>query len=241
MTLPARVLLGRDAAAPGRVTVVDGGTVAAACSAGARVVTGALRDANEDAAVLAGVGGAWMVAVVDGNGTAAGAEAVADHLVACVPGLLAADPPAPGEALVGAMAALHHARRAGAHATGASATLVVGRPGCAWTASRGDTAAVVVGPDGLRPLAGVVPPPVGPLPVPGPAVVDLGAQDVVVLASDGLFAALGGAWPDALRRVPDASPAVAAQRLVAGALARGADDAVTVVVAVPGRDGASRG
>ena len=226
------VLLGSEVVDPGVVKTVGGPDVAASCSPGARLTVHSLRDPNEDAALVASSeDGTWLAAVVDGYGTVAGTHAVIDHLVDAVPDLMAATVPNVGGVVVDALEALAHVRRAGAHATGASVTLAVGRGSDVWVWTRGDTAALLVGPE-VRAISGIVPPPSAAVPVPPPRHVVRAASERLVLVTDGWFDALGTDWHGIAAR-GHAPATVTARAHVDAALERGADDAVTVVVVAP--------
>jgi serine/threonine protein phosphatase PrpC len=226
------VLLGSEVVTPGAVKTVGGPDVAAACSPGARLTVHSLRDPNEDAALVAtGEDGTWLAAVVDGYGTVAGTHAVIDHLVDAVPDLMAAAVPNVGGVVVDALEALAHVRRSGAHATGASVTLAVGRASDVWIWTRGDTAALLVG-GGVRAVSGIVPPPSAAVVLPPPRHVVRDPDERLVLVTDGWFDALGDDWHAIAAR--ENGPAhLTAQTHVRAALERGADDAVTVVVVAP--------
>lgn len=230
MNAAVHLLRGREVTDAGAVRLADLGDLAVACTPGCAPTVGPLRDANEDAAVVARVAdGTWLAVVVDGNGTAAGVEAVLDHVAVRVGALLSEVEPDVRGLVEGAMDALHGVRRAGSHATGASVTAVVGRGPRTWTWTRGDTAAVLVGGGVPRPLGGVVPRPATPVPLPPQVAGRRGPGDRVVLATDGLFEALGTDWADVVVQATG-GPAAVAQAIVHAALGRGAHDAVTVAV-----------
>jgi hypothetical protein len=230
------VLLGSEVASPGAVRDVGWADVAAACSPGTHVTVHALRDPNEDAAVVAhAADGTWLAAVVDGYGTSVGTHAVVEHLVTCVPDLLSAPVPDVRLAVVDALEALSDVRRRGAHAAGASVSLAVGRGLDLWTWSRGDTAALVVGRT-VRGVGGIVPAPASAVSLPPPRHVVREPGERVLLASDGWFDALGAHWHAAALRTPTRDARAAARGHVATALSWTADDAVTVVVVAPPGD-----
>ena len=231
------VLRGRDHPQLGRVAWRGlGDQVGIAISAGAVADPYAHLDPNEDGALAVRIGDAVVLAVVDGNG---GVDA-SDAALGTLASTLGRGAPPRGqegawllEHRGAAMDAATRARRRRpqAHASDTALSLVLVAGGGVVASTVGDTGVVVIG-ERTQVLSGTVPH-LDHTATPAPfRRYGVNGAAAVLVASDGLFDALGVGWPDVVRRcLAQASAAQAAEAIIEQACRAGADDNVSLAVA----------
>jgi serine/threonine protein phosphatase PrpC len=197
-----------------------------ALSAGARSKPYPHVDPNEDACLVAVRPWGDVLCVVDGHGGFAAARAALEAVAVLAEGTQ----PRRVEELF--LAAREATARAG-HGSDTAVSVAVVRDGTLAARTVGDTAVLVVRPDGhIRVASGVAPHLDHAPALPGPPHQPLPHGAAVVLASDGFFDACNRSWPAlvaaALRDHQDAEAAAGA--LVAEALRLGADDNIAVAL-----------
>lgn len=238
ISAPAVVLRGREHPELGRVAGGTlGATVGIAISAGAIADRHAHLDPNEDGVVAGCIAGSIMLAVVDGNG---GTDASDAALTTVTRTIGDARGPVPGgearwllDLRDTAMAAAASARRRHprAHASDTALSLALIGDDQVVATSLGDTGVVLLG-ERAEILSGIAPH-LGH--TADPALYHWRAIRTaahVVLASDGLFDALGRGWVEVLQRsLREGAPGQAAAWVVEQACRAGADDNVSVAIA----------
>ena len=216
-----------------------GPSAAAALTAGAVPKDPPPVEPNEDAALAAVLDASpfpqVVLAVCDGAGGFGMAQAALDVITH---GLEEVGEGREGLARVWtrvgeALSATRRAWPVGTRPAHTAVTLAVVRDGEVQAMTRGDTALLLVRAGRVRLVSGVAPylDHAAVLPLPQRAALDPG--DVLVLASDGLFEALGPDWPGIVASAAMAETSAAARDLVTRALAAGAPDNVAVAVARP--------